>query len=182
MYTVELNVDGKSMERKLTVTMDPRAQVTTATLEKKYKAANEIYAATLRGRRAMAEIQSVQKELTGLHDSIAHSSELVAEASAVEKALDGIVGTTDGSNDGLGAANSGLTLVMRMAESGHRDAPASANEAYESVEVLAKERIEQWTQYKAKELAQFNAKLQAAGMKPVQISAIEEAVTYYMTR
>ena len=88
----------------------------------------------------------------------------------------------EGERPGLGATSSGLGAVLRVVESGHRAAPASSAAAFELLKKNADERIAEWTEFKRKDLPRLNERLRRAGEKPVEVGAIEEAVSFAMTR
>ncbi|MGI8771460.1 MAG: hypothetical protein ACR2JE_08475, partial [Acidobacteriaceae bacterium] len=190
VYTVQLTVDGQSMQQTLHVAMDPRVQATSAELQQQFDLAQTIYTEALRSRKAMAEIQSVQEELKKLQSKVAHDARL---APAVERAqtsvaqIAGVDGDQKGSADagkqpGLSQASAALGTALRVVVSGHRSAPASALEIDKQMSALANDRIAQWSAFKSGELAQLNTELEKAKLKPVQITEIEQEVDYLMTR
>ena len=60
--------------------MDPRSPVTTAELQQQLQLGQKIYAEALEGRRAQAEIESVQKQLTDLTAKIAATESMKTES------------------------------------------------------------------------------------------------------
>jgi hypothetical protein len=83
---------------------------------------------------------------------------------------------------GLAQANHGLAAILRVVESGHREAPASALVIFDQMSDAAREKIAAWEHFKSADLAEVNAALLRADRKPLQIAAIEEQVHYAMTR
>ncbi len=189
-YTVQLTVDGQSLQQTLRVAMDPRVRATPAALQQQFEQAQAIYDEAVSSRKAMAEIQSVQAELKKLESSVAHDTKLAPEVERAQTSLAQIAGGGDdqpGSAEhekqlGLSQASAGLGTVLRVVESGHRSAPASALEINQQMSALAKERIAQWSAFKSGPLAQLNANLAKANLKPVQVTQIEHEVEYLMTR
>lgn len=186
VYTVELIVDGKTEVQPLTITMDPRGTSTTENLNAQFALGQRVYTDAQRTRRAMAEIQSVSSELTKLQGSGPREPEVQAELAKAQRRLRevtaGIESGDTGSAMGLSATSSGLGAVLRVIESGHRAVPASSVEAYDTLKGAADRRTAEWAEFKTKELPALNQRLQHAGQKPIQVGAIEEAVSFAMTR
>jgi photosystem II stability/assembly factor-like uncharacterized protein len=190
VYTVQLTVDGESMQQTLRVAMDSRVQAIPAELQQQFELGQKIYAEALRSRKAMAEIQSVQEELKKLKSSVAQDAKLAPEVERAQASIAQIVGADDEQKGtareeeqpGLSQASAGLGTVLRVVKSGHRSAPASALEIEKQMNALANERIAQWSGFKSTQLAQLNAELHQANLKPVQITEIEREVEYLMTR
>jgi photosystem II stability/assembly factor-like uncharacterized protein len=189
-YTLRLTVDGKQMERPLRVLMDPRVTVTTQELEQQFTLADSIYERTLQSRKAMAELEGVEGQLT----------KISAQGESIPPDLARVLGTAltrlrqirgaDDSGDeqsgeisvGLAQANDGLAAVLRVAESGHREIPAQALAIFNQMSSAAHEKIAAWQHFKSTEMAEVNAALVRADRKPIPIAAIEEQVHYAMTR
>ncbi|GAC1355584.1 MAG: hypothetical protein NVSMB3_00950 [Acidobacteriaceae bacterium] len=185
-YTVELAVDGVTMQKELTVAMDPRDAASTAELEEQFHLGQAIYTDAQRSRRAMAEMQSVAAELEKLQSSATQTEELSSSERIARTKIAAMMGGGSGADTderlGLSATSSGLGAVLRVVESGHRGAPASSLTARTLLQKAANERIAEWTAFKGAELRQLNQQLQRAGENAIQVSAIEEAVSFTMTR
>ncbi len=187
-YTLRLTVDGKSMERPLKVVMDPRAAATEPVLAGQFSLAQRIFGQTRQSRKAMAELQGVEKELkqaqTG--DSPGELAQTLTQALAglqsIESGSAGSKADEDSDAAGLAEANTSLGVALRMVESGDRTAPSQALEIYRRKSEAARDGIARWQQYKATELPKVNAALAAAHRAPVAVAAIEEQVHYAMTR
>jgi hypothetical protein len=189
-YTVRLIVDGAQMERPLSVTKDPRVTSTNEVLAQQFALANSIYLQTLSSRKAMAELESVDRQLKQLLlDTAGAPPDL---AIAVHEAIDRldeiknsvIAGRPEKREKqaGLADANTGLGIALRMVESGHRTAPSQALLIFDEMSKSARLRIAAWKQFKSDRLSDVNAALVRAKRQPLQISSIEEQVHYAMTR
>jgi len=66
IYQVRLTVDGKAQDQPLKVVMDPRSPATAEVLAQQLRLGQQIFGETIAARRALAEIESVQKQLTEL--------------------------------------------------------------------------------------------------------------------
>jgi len=185
-YTVRLTVDGKTMERPLQVTMDPRSSATQQVLEQQYSLASSIYEQTLSSRKAMAEIAGVESQLKKLEASGGSNPAYLTQAidHALEKLQEIKGGDADekGEEHGLAQANAGLGMALSVVESGDRTAPSQAVVIFHEMSKAAQAKIHDWELYKTTELGHVNAALARAHRAPMQIAAIEEQVHYAMTR
>ncbi len=182
-YEVRLTVDGKSWTQPLTVAMDPRSVATPAELEKQFELGRQIFAGTIRSRKALAEMQSVQTQLSGLKLDAA-PAEIKAAVKQVQAEITKIIdgGAEPGGSIGLKEANSGLSAALRVVESGDRAVPSQAIVVYEQSDQAMKARMAEWTQLKAGRLAQLNDQLKQAKLTPIAIAEIEREVEYLISR
>ena len=180
-YQVRLTIDGRTFTQPLTVVMDPRSSATPAVLEQQQETGLHIFADTMRSRQALAEIQSVQKELEGLREKIAGNPALSAAMDQLTHSIEQIL-TGDPQTTGLQKANNHLTAALNAVESGDRAIPAQALELYQQARENMSGRLEQWNRVKKSQLQQFNQQLRNAKIAPIQISGIEQQVIYQMTR
>jgi photosystem II stability/assembly factor-like uncharacterized protein len=183
-FTVRLSVDGVTMEKPLQVTMDPRATATAQTLEQQFTLADSIYVQTLSSRKAMAELESVESQLNKLQASGENDSAELKQSlhDALAKLGEIKGGEEDSGEPGLAPANSGLSIALRMVESGDRTAPAQALVIFSQMSKAAHEKEQAWQHYKTAELTELNAALARAHRETLQVAAIEEQVDYAMTR
>ncbi len=180
-YQVRLNVDGQTSTQPLTVAMDPRSSATADVLLAQQETGLRMYADSLRSRQAMAEIQSVQKELDNRKTQTTGNSSLFASVDRLQGSIAQIVNGNKAVS-GLQDANANLSGALAVVESGDRAVPAQALELYRQAQEAMNQRVEQWHLLKQTQLEQLNRELQKAKIKPVQISSIEKEVFYQMTR
>ena len=182
-YTLRLTVDGTTLDRPLHIVMDPRCPATPAVLAQQYALAESIYAQVLQSRKAMAELESVDSQLKKL---TAASDTPDAVKSAVQTAEAKINAIRSGGHSesapGLAEAASGLGSVLRVVESGDREAPASALQIFTQMKKASADAIAAWQHFKTADLPTLNNALTAAHHEPIYIAAIEEEVDYAMTR
>jgi photosystem II stability/assembly factor-like uncharacterized protein len=184
-YTLRLSVDGVSLEKPLLVTMDPRCACTQAVLDAQYALGQRIYTQLLEGRKAMAELESVESQIQKIDLSAASTpADLASAVRDVQKRLDGIRGGEgEGKSDpGLAEAVAALGTDLRVVESGDRTAPASANVIFDQMNQAEQEKVGAWQELKKSGLDALNAALASAHREPIKIAAIEEQVHYAMTR
>ena len=187
-YTLRLIVaaampENSQMDRPLHVVMDPRCPATTAVLAQQYALAESIYAQVLQSRKAMAEMESIDsqlKKLTAASDTPDDVRSAVQNAEAKINAIRS--GDRTESTPGLAEAASGLGAVLRVVESGDREAPASAIAIFTQMKKASADSITAWQHFKTTDLPTLNNALTAAHREPIQIAAIEEDVDYAMTR
>src|ERR1700687_4974780 len=88
-YDVRLTVDGQSQSQSLEVLMDPRSPATSKILAQQFQLGQQIFDATLQARRVLAEIRSVQKQLTGAQEK-ASTDQNAALKSTLAEARSGL--------------------------------------------------------------------------------------------
>ena len=183
-YTVRLNVDGTTLDRPLRVIMDPRCACTQAVLDAQYAFGQQIDTQLLSGRKAMAEVQSVESQIRKINPSDPSTpADLAASASKAQAQIDAIRGGQQpGAAPGLAAATSALGAVLRVVEGGDRTAPAVAHSLFDQMSQTLREKVAAWEQFKKTGLDSLNAALAGAHREPIKIASIEEQVHYAMTR
>jgi photosystem II stability/assembly factor-like uncharacterized protein len=184
-YQVRLAIDGKTQEQTLTVIMDPRSPATPAVLARQLQLGRDIFGETVAARRALAEIGSVQKQLAEIQKKVESQhgpiqSALAEAQSAVGKILPNKPAAVDGS--GLQDAYTGLASALRVVEGGDRAVPSQAIAVYSECSPQIKARIAEWAQFKETTLANLNRQLHDAGLAPIAISEIEQAVEFLVSR
>ena len=180
-YEVRITVDGKTWTQPLKVAMDPRSTATPEELEKQFELGRQIFAETLHSRQALAEMQSVQKQLSDIKATQAALKASVEQVQAeIKRILDG--GEQSGMSIGLKEANSGLAAALGVVESSDRAIPSQAIRVYEQSDQAMKARIGEWAQLKGGGLKQLNDQLKQAKLTPIAIAEIEQIVEYFMSR
>ncbi len=176
-YQVRLTVDGRVQNRMLKVVMDPRCTATPAILQRQLELGLTMFAEAREARRALGEIGSVRKELTGVQQKIggenAALSSAVAEALAEVSKIVSNKGSVPWEPGGLQDAFTGLASALRAVESGDREVPAQAIDVYRESSERAKAGIAAWEKFKQTKLRELNQKLQEGNVDPVTVSAVE---------
>ncbi|MFZ0562168.1 MAG: hypothetical protein WBD45_21240 [Terriglobales bacterium] len=179
-YQVRLTVDGRVQNQTLKVVMDPRCTATPATLQRQLELGLKMFAEARAARRALGEISSVRKELTGVQQKIggenAVLSSAVAEALAEISKIVSNKGSVPWEPDGLQDAFTGLASALRAVESGDREVPAQAIDVYRESSEHAKVGIAAWEKFKQTRLRELNQKLQESDIPPVTVSEISQDV------
>ena len=184
IYTVRLTVDGETQNRTLKVVMDPRSPATPEILQRQMELGQQMFLATLEARRALAEIGSVQKQLSDVEQKLSETnaalkSVLTGTQSEIAEILAKKEPETAG---GLQSAYTDLASALHVVEGGDRAVPSQAIAVYEESSQRIKAGIAEWTSFKQSKLPPLNQKLREASLAPVAISEIEGEVLFLMTR
>ena len=186
IYEVRLTVGGQAQTTKLEVAMDPRSPATAAVLLQQLQLGKEIFAESMEARRALAEINSVQKEILDLQKTTAEQHpELQAVLAESQSAIGKILlskNNAPGNAPGLQDAYANLVSALGVVEGGDRTVPSQAIELYDESDRPIKTRVKEWTNFKQGPLTKLNERLRNADVSPITISEIEREVEYLMTR
>jgi len=190
-YDVRLTVDGKVLNQPLTLVMDSRSPATPEVLAQQLQLGREIFDATMDARRALAEIDSVQRQLAEIQKKFGEQKAEAPDAS-VASALTGAQSTLGklvtnkqhggGEAPGLQASYTALESALRVVESGDRAVPSQAIAVYKEASPQAKIRIAEWKQFKQTQLAKLNQQLEKANLGSISIAEIEREVEFWMSR
>jgi photosystem II stability/assembly factor-like uncharacterized protein len=189
IYSVRLTVDGKTQDQPLKVTMDPRSSATPEVLKQQLQLGLQIFGETVEARRALAEINSVQKQLAEVQGKLTQNPEtqnkLKSELAEVQSAIREILGNKSSAPNGrpgLKIAYEGLASALRVVESGDRAVPSQAIALYNESREPLRARIAEWSHFKQTRLVQLNQSLRGAHFVPIAISAIEAEVEFLLSR
>ena len=186
IYQVRLTVDGKTQNQSLKVIMDPRSPATSEVLTQQLQLGQKIFGETIEARRALAEIASVQKQLTEVQSK--PDGQSAPLKSAVADARSGMARIlankerTPSEGPGLQDAYTGLASALRVVEGGDRAAPSQAIAVYEESSQQIKARIAEWARFKQTKLEQLSQQLREANLAPIAITEIEQQVEFLITR
>jgi hypothetical protein len=186
-YTLELEVDGKkSAPQTFVVVMDPRSPASQAELQQQFDISYRIFADSLESRRALAEIGSVQEQLSNVtSEASRRNSDLEKKARDLATAIDAVLAGNSQlpeNSMGLNQANTELTAALHVAESSDRTIPSQALVVYTEAHKASSARVAEWTTLKQGPLADLNRQLKAQHHAPIAIAEIEREVYYLMTR
>ena len=186
IYTVRLTVDGKTQTQPLKILMDPRSSATPEILQQQLQLGQQIFAATLEARRALAEIASLRKQLADLEQKVGEKdspikSALVDAQTEISKIETKPVASA-GQVTGLQDAFADMASALRVVESGDRAVPSQAIAVYEESDPRVKAAIAKWNEFKTTQLPRLNQELTGAHLVPIAISEIEQEVQFLMSR
>jgi photosystem II stability/assembly factor-like uncharacterized protein len=185
-YQLKLTVDGNTLTQSLKLTMDPRAQVTTAELNDQLRVGLDIFNQLRDARKAQAEIGAVKKHVAELPAPfLAKHQQLLAEITSVNAQIERIEEgekSTPGAISGLDSAIMGLGAALRVVENSDRALPSQALELNREASKAADDALADWKRVKSDQLAKLNNSLQGAGQPVIQISEIEQEADYVMSQ
>jgi hypothetical protein len=180
LYQVRLTIDGKTLAQPLKIVMDPRSPAAPRDLDQQLELGRQIFAEAMSSRQALAEVRSVQKQLSDLEQKLgADHADLKSTVSQLEIEIRRILaGGEDSPTNAVGLENvsAGLTSALAVVESGDRAVPSQAIALYRESSQALKLRIADWKQLKSTRLPQLNQQLRQKNMAPVAISEIAEEV------
>ena len=191
IYKVRLTVDGKGQDQSLKVVMDPRSPATPEVLTQQLQLGRQIFGETIEARRALAEINSLQKQLADIQQKLGQqkagpqSAQLKPALSAAQQEIGKILTNkehTPAEELGLQSAYAGLASALRVVESGDRAVPSQAITVFQESSQQVRARIAEWTQFKLTKLDQLNQQLRVAGLAPIVIAEIEQRVEVLISR
>ena len=175
-YQVRLTVDGKAQNQFLEVVMDPRSPASPEVLARQLQLAQEIFGETMEAKRALAEIDSVKRQLDGIQlmlggQNVQLKSELAEAQSSLSKML-APKANADERSSGLQEAYVGLASALRVVESGDRDAPSQAIAVYQESRTRARECLREWAAFKQTAFPRLNQHLREAKVAPIAVTGI----------
>ncbi len=185
IYQVRLTVDGQVQNHTLRIVMDPRSSATAGMLAEQLQWGHTMFKETEKGRQALAEINSVQKQLSDLQQKLgAKDAGLKSALTAAQAELSNLLTNQKAPDQprGLQDAYQGVASALQVVETGDRTVPAQAIELYQQSNKQMESRIAQWGDFKQTKLALLNQQLKNANLSPVAISEIEREVQFLMTR
>ena len=171
--------------------MDPRSPATPEGLTQQLQLGQRIFGETIEARRALAEINSVQKQLADIQQKLgqqklgAQSGQLKSALTDAQSGIGKILTNKEHAAEevpGLQDAYTGLASALRVVEGGDRVVPSQAIAVYSESSQQVKARIAAWTRFKQTKLAQLNQQLREANFAPIAIAEIEQQVEFLMSR
>ena len=174
-YTARLTVNGKSYTAPLTVKMDPRVKISTASLKKKFDL--EMHLASLLGQTSSAVSQagSIREPLQKLTERA--SGQALDSLKAFQNKLVEVAGAQPGvappAPDAVTLARTNSQVAVLYGEVWQADAEPTASqyEAVTSVEGDISDGMKRWDELKNSDLPALNRELRKANLPEVQIEA-----------
>jgi photosystem II stability/assembly factor-like uncharacterized protein len=177
-YQARLTVDGKTLAQPLKIVMDPRSPATPRDLEQQFQLGRQIFTETISGGKILAEIKSVQKQLSDLDQKLGGDhADLKSAVSQLQTEIRKILaGSEDPASNAVGLENAsaGLASALAVVESGDRAAPSQAMALYHDSSQALKLRLADWNQFKTTRLPQLNQQLHQENMAPIAVSEIAD--------
>lgn len=186
IYQVRLTVDGQVQSQSLEVVMDPRSSATPEVLMQQLELGNRMFAESMEARRALAEINSVQKQISDSQRKLREQTlELKSTLAEAQSGIAEILARTINDRErtaGLQEAYKDLASALRVVERGDRAVPSQAIAVYKESSQRVRVCIGEWATFKQLRLPQLNRQLRGASLAPIAISEIEQEVEFLMSR
>jgi hypothetical protein len=185
-YTVKLTVNGKTYSEPLTVAYDPRVTIPETAYQQQFELARKVEAeqaklATAMGdaNRLHAALQKARKDASGdLQKSIdALDAKVVAAGNIVNSPNPYNAWTIPPDNvQNFRYLGTALGSLMQAVDGGADAAPSpDARDGYTKLSGMLDASLQKWGALKTSELPALNAKLKAAGKKPISLESKEAA-------
>jgi photosystem II stability/assembly factor-like uncharacterized protein len=182
-YTVKLTAHGKSASQSLTIKMDPRVKTTQEQLVRQFELASrlsarqgEVSAATQQASELRKQIEARKKEAGGKNEATRTLDDLNQKLEALTEQEGGggfgLFGLSVPSNEHepLQKVASALGGLMSVVESADVAPSADAILASDKWDRAASETLARWSTFQKEELANANAVLQKANLKPLVVT------------
>ena len=153
--------------------MDPRSPATAEILRQQMELGQRMFTETLEARRTLAEIGSVQKQLSELDEKLGEANPTLKAALTVARSeIAEILAKKDTATagGGLQSGYADLASALRVVEGGDRAVPSQAMAVYVESSRRIKEGIAEWASFKQTELPPLNQRLRETNLAPLAIS------------
>ena len=164
-YRATLTVDGRAYTAPITVSEDPRVQVSAADLAASLAFSRKLGATMAVSYQGFAEKQAVEKQIAALEAALKAQPALAAKAAALLAKMRP-AGPGGASFQGVNGALAGLEAAAESADG----APVQAQlDVFDLQTRKLDGVVKDWAAMKANELVAFNRDLAAAKLKPVVV-------------
>jgi hypothetical protein len=145
-----------------------------------------MFAEGMEARRALAEISSIQKQISDAQRMPeGQNPELKSALAEVGSGMTKILTRKDNDPErtaGLQEAYNDLASALRVVEGGDRGVPSQAIAVYKESSQQVKACIGEWAAFKQTKLPPLNQQLRERNLSPIAISEVEEEVESLMSR
>jgi hypothetical protein len=178
-YVVALSVDGQRLTQPLTLAADPRVKLAAEVYAQQFDLARRVEQMHTKVAAAINEADKLLEQLSALHGA---EGAPVRDIDALSQRAHAIAGTSAAANPYNAWAFPPRSMrslhfvaatldKFEQAIDGSDAAPSpDARQGVEKLEPLADASVQDWDALKAQGLAALNAKLQAAGRKPIALT------------
>ena len=176
-YQVVLNVDGHSYRAPLTVTPDPREQVSAAELAAGLAFSQRIGVTLQQVWQTYGEVHGVREQLDALDQQLAKNTADQPLRGAVEALHARSQPLVSGSGEqslNLRAMNDALTAIATDVEGADRAPTSGQQQAYAEYQANLATAQQQWQALRTTELPALNRQLHAAGRTEVSVPTVAQ--------
>ena len=179
-YTVRLTAHGKSSSQPLTIKMDPRVKTPQDALVRQFELASKISAREGEVSTALQQIAELRKQLGVRKKEASEKSDVAKALDELNQKLEAMM-ASDGDGgfglyglafprkepESLTKVASALNGLLSIVESADAAPTTDAVTAHEKWDKAAEEALARWADFQNKDLANANALLKKANLKPV---------------
>ncbi len=178
-YTVALTVDGKTFKQPLTVIADPRVHLPQAAFDQQFALARQVEGLQAKLSVAQGEAQSLHHQLQDARKNA--KGDLQGGIDALDAKVVTMGGILEAPNhynawtmapagtDNFHFLDGAISALMQAVDGGADAAPSpDARAGYAALSSKLDATLAQWSALKSSDLAALNAKLKAAGGKPIE--------------
>jgi len=176
-YKVTLSVDGKALERTLTLAPDPRVKLEPGAYREQFELAREVEALSAKVAQAATAAGKVRKAAADLR---ADADKALADTlDAFQARVLAISGEAMGANPGNANAfpprrieslrwlSGALGNLQRMVDGADAAPSPDAREAWTKLQPMAESTLDAWQRFVANDLDALNVQLKAGGRKQI---------------
>jgi photosystem II stability/assembly factor-like uncharacterized protein len=180
-YSIKLTAGRKSFTQPLTIKMDPRVKTPPDGLKAQFELEMKIVEAMRHDFTALTEVQRARQLLKQASSS--GSADLQSQASAIDKKLDEVEGSSGGygaqylstpAGRGLTRLNSGLSTLLAVVDSADAAPTTQAVTTFAEVRKALDEQLARWGEIRNKDLSSLNQQLKQAGLPVIEVSTADE--------
>jgi photosystem II stability/assembly factor-like uncharacterized protein len=184
-YTVKLTAKGKSSTQPLTIKLDPRVKAPQDALARQFGLASKLAARLGDVSMALQQVGDLRKQIEIRKKEAGGNTELLTALQEMEKKVEAAVEADSDADFGLfglatpnkeheplsqvAAALTGLLIIVDSSDLGPAVDAATASERWEEA---AQETLARWAAFQKDDLADVNALLEKAKLKPLVISTM----------
>ncbi|MDE2164628.1 MAG: hypothetical protein KGJ53_15805 [Alphaproteobacteria bacterium] len=176
-YTVALGVDGHVHRQTLLVKADPRVKLSDAALQRQFVLAQKVEKASVQVAAATADATKLLQALAGrayaggLQKSVDDLAAKASDISGVPRHTDpdNSMGAPPMRTDSLRALSTEIANLEQAVDGADADPSADAIASYRELSQMLAATLKSWQKLKQNDLSALNAKLVAAGGKPVTL-------------
>jgi hypothetical protein len=182
-YTVKLTAHGKSASQPLTIKMDPRVKTTQEQLVRQFELGSRLSARQGEVSAASQQVSELRKQIEARKKEAGANSDAAKAIDDLNQKLDALTEQEGAGGFGLFGLSlpskeheplqkvaSALGGLMSIVESADVAPSADASLASDKWDHAALETLARWSTFQKEELANANASLQKANLKPLVVT------------
>jgi len=183
-YTVEMKVDGKTFRQPLTVVADPRVHLPQSAFDQQFALAQQVEGLQVKLSAAQEQAGALHKQLQAARRNA--KGDLADAVGALDAKVVALAGITEAPNhfnawtmappgtDNFHFLDGAIGSLMQAVDGGADAAPSpDARAGYATLNMRLDAVLENWNTLRTGEVSALNARLKAAGQKPIGTEAAQ---------